>query len=215
MTRHPALRPADAASLVLADLSAGEPRFLMGRRSGGHVFMAHNRVFPGGRLERKDMLSAPPDGVPDGDVERLAKELGPRGGMRRALAFGVCALREAGEETGLRLDDAALRTPIRYIARAITPPGQVRRYDTRFFLASVDAQRLSFSSTDGELTEIGWQPMGDEADEALHPITITIMRAAAARLKSDPDLIADADVPCYRVRNGRRVVEYAADGAFP
>ena len=45
---------------------------------------------------------------------------------------------------------------LRYIARAITPPGRPRRYDTRFFLAEASAVRAVVSRTDGELSEIDW-----------------------------------------------------------
>ena len=216
MTQRPALRPADAASLILADATGAEPLFLMGRRSGGHVFMAHNRVFPGGRVERSDSHAQTPDALATTDMERLADELGGgRGRSRRAAAFGTCALRETREETGLVLADIALLTPIRYVARAITPPGQVRRYDTRFFLASVDRARLDFASTDGELAEIDWYPLPTDDDDAVHRITRVMMRLAHERLRADPALVSDAPVPCFRVRNGRRVVEYPADGAFP
>lgn len=215
MTQRPALRPADAASLILADMTGKDPLFLMGRRSGGHVFMAHNRVFPGGRVERSDGYAQTPDALAAADMERLADELGGRGRSRRAAAFGTCALREAREETGLLLAGGALRTPIRYVARAITPPGQVRRYDTRFFLASVDRARLDYTSTDGELADIGWYPLPAEDDDAVHQITRVMMRLSHERLCADPALVSDAPVPCFRVRNGRRIVEYPADGAFP
>ena len=195
-------------------MSGAEPRFLMGERSGGHVFMAHMRVFPGGRLERADTRARQAHALSEPDLRRLAGELAPRGGSRRAAAFGACALREAREETGLILDAKALRTPVRYIARAITPPGQVRRYDTRFFLASVDRARLAFGGTDGELAEVGWYPPQAGPDDRLHEITVTVMRHAAARLRADPALSDDPAVPCFRMRNGRRIVEYPAEAAF-
>lgn len=215
MSGRPHLRPRNAASLLLADLSDGAPAFLMGERSGGHVFMAHNRVFPGGRVEKADSGAAAPARITKGDLSRLRDELGIDASDGRATAFAACALRETGEETGLRLDDKALLTPLRYIARAITPPGQVRRYDTRFFLAVVDRGQVRFEGTDGELSAIGWYRADTDHGERLHAITAEVMRIATARLADDPPLATDPPVPCYRVRNGRRIIEYPATGWFP
>ena len=49
-----AVRPLDAASLVLVDRSGTTPRFLLGRRHTRHNFMPGFMVFPGGRLEPAD-----------------------------------------------------------------------------------------------------------------------------------------------------------------
>ncbi|WP_424992179.1 NUDIX hydrolase [Oceaniradius stylonematis] len=215
MSGRPHLRPRNAASLLLADLSDGAPAFLMGERSGGHVFMAHNRVFPGGRVEKADSHLPVPPVVPDADMAWLRNELGTGASDSRATAFAACAMRETGEETGLVLESRALLTPLRYIARAITPPGQVRRYDTRFFLAVVDRGQVRFDGTDGELSAIGWYRADTDHGERLHAITAEVMRIATARLADDPPLATDPPVPCYRVRNGRRIIEYPATGWFP
>ena len=209
------MRPRDSASLLLADLSGAAPRFLMGRRAGGHVFMAHARVFPGGRLERGDGEAHMPARPHRADLARLADELGPGAGDRRAAAFAGCALRETREETGLALPPELFATPLRYIARAITPPGQARRYDTRFFLAIVDPQRARFGDADGELSDIGWYGAERADDGALHPITNAVMRIALARLDGDRRLDTHPPVPCYRVRDGRRTVEFAASDWTP
>ena len=177
--------------------------------------MAHNRVFPGGRVEKADSGAAVAPVIPDVDMAWLRDELGADASDRRATAFAACALREAGEETGLVLEEKALLTPLRYVARAITPPGQVRRYDTRFFLAVVDRNHVRFTGTDGELSGIDWYRADHDPDERLHAITAEVMRIAIARLARDRALADNPPVPCYRVRNGRRMIEYPATGWFP
>ena len=207
-TARPAIKPRHAASLLLADLGDPKgPRFLMGQRSGGHVFMAHRLVFPGGRVERGDAFSAPAQ-ADRSDLETIKAELGTGTDDHRASAFVTCALRETREETGLVLEDGAFLTPIRYLARAITPPGQVRRFDTRFFLVGVDRERLRFSAADGELNDVGWFGTNDDAFERLHSITRSMMELARDRLRDDPQLALPHDIPCFRMRDGRRVVEY-------
>lgn len=74
------------------------------------------------------------------------------------------AVREAAEEAALRLDPADLR----FLARWVTPPGQPRRFDTRFFVTAEPAgQRAACDGS--ETVECGWwQP-----DAALAaPITL-------------------------------------------
>ena len=210
-TARPAIKPRHAASLLLADLGdANGPRFLMGQRSGGHVFMAHRLVFPGGRVERGDVATDPPPQADGVDRKTIKAELGGSTDDRRASAFVTCALRETREETGLVLEDGAFLTQIRYLARAITPPGQVRRFDTRFFLVGVDRERLRFLAADGELNDVGWFGTNDDAFDRLHSITRTMMELARDWLLDDPALAENRDIPCFRMRHGRRIVEFTS-----
>jgi len=50
-----ALRPKDAATLVIVKRDGGVPRVLMGQRHGNMAFMANKYVFPGGRIDPGDM----------------------------------------------------------------------------------------------------------------------------------------------------------------
>lgn len=61
------------------------------------------------------------------------------------------AARETLEEAGLRLDPDGLR----YLARWKTPPGQPRRFDTRFFVVAAPLDQEA--DCDGhETVECGW-----------------------------------------------------------
>ncbi|MEA2985153.1 MAG: hypothetical protein QOD94_1407, partial [Alphaproteobacteria bacterium] len=81
---------------------------------------------------------------------------------------------------GIYPDLAALQ----FVARAITPPGLSRRFDTRFF--AVDAQAITYR-TDGivgpqaELVELLWAPLADTQELGLHTITAVILEELEAR----------------------------------
>ena len=49
-----AVRPKDAATLLIVRRGAGEPRVLMGQRSAQHKFMPNKFVFPGGKVDVGD-----------------------------------------------------------------------------------------------------------------------------------------------------------------
>lgn len=145
----------EAACLVLIDRSEDEARLLMGRRLPSQVFLPNKWVFPGGRVD-------------DADHARAAGCSGTTAaGIHDAahLPFLVAALRETYEEAGLAinnaqgasltLDQAELSNLIP-LARAITPPGLRRRFDTWFYLADWDRNRLPSGTPDGELTDLGW-----------------------------------------------------------
>ncbi|MFW5661782.1 MAG: NUDIX domain-containing protein, partial [Oceanicaulis sp.] len=97
-TKVRTLRPRLAASLILTrERASGRVEILLGRRSGGHVFMPQKYVFPGGRVDRGDGY-APLAGEPRREVrETLCRVLSER----RARAAAAAALRETAEETGL------------------------------------------------------------------------------------------------------------------
>ncbi len=230
------LKPRDAASLLLVDRNGPMPRLLMGKRHKSLAFMPGMYVFPGGRADAIDGSIAAASELRQQDMGKLLKGMGSRASRRRARALGLCAIRETFEETGLRIagavsseaarlpdhedwrafilpdmDQANLFLPdlsqIRYFARAVTPPGQVRRFDTRFFLAFRDslpgeaAQRLVPS---GELEDLDWVPI-DQVDRLpMSPITPVILsEARALLLDSRGDLPEEVPVTHISVRNMR------------
>ena len=166
------VRPRDAATLVLIRRDGARPQVLMGRRHGGHAFMPNRWVFPGGRLHRADFMVPAHGQLPPQSLAELAEAAPPA----RCRALALTAIRETFEETGLMLarPSAVCRSKgvwrdflgagalpdlsgLQYIARAITPPGRSRRFDTRFFLADA-AGLLSLEPSDGcgELQEVAW-----------------------------------------------------------
>src|SRR3981189_1117288 len=50
----PAMRPRDAATMIIIDRATPAPQVLLGRRHHGHKFMPGKFVFPGGRVELED-----------------------------------------------------------------------------------------------------------------------------------------------------------------
>src|SRR5581483_3707836 len=49
-----AVRPKNAATVMIIRRDSAKPRVLMGKRHGGHSFMPDRWVFPGGRIDRAD-----------------------------------------------------------------------------------------------------------------------------------------------------------------
>jgi 8-oxo-dGTP pyrophosphatase MutT (NUDIX family) len=218
-------RPLLAATLIVVDRSGPEPRILMGRRRPDAVFLPDKFVFPGGRLETHDGDLAPTGALPDYDrtcLVRGVRHADPERGMR---AFVTAAIRETFEETGYlvavdgspvdaapALDWAGLVGSgvrpdlghLRYAARAITPPGRPRRYDTRFFLADASAIRTIVPRTDGELSEIGWFGFDRVSAHDLPSITRLVLQD----LKDALDRGQNREIPFYYWRSGsfRRVV---------
>jgi 8-oxo-dGTP pyrophosphatase MutT (NUDIX family) len=89
-------------------------------------------------------------------------------GESAARGLAVAAAREMMEEAHLSLtpaDHAASLCPdvshFRFLARAITPPGMPRRFDTRFFACftdEVDADPANVRDSD-ELHDLTWLPI--------------------------------------------------------
>ncbi len=149
----PPIRP--AATVILARRDGPGLRILMGQRGAGAAFMPSKYVFPGGAVDAGD---AAPDPLPLSAV--CAARLGA--GAVPAAALVGAALRELAEETGLAFRPEALAAaepPLRYVFRAITPPGRTRRFDAAFFLA--EAAGLAgdpddFSQASDELSHLHW-----------------------------------------------------------
>lgn len=208
----------DAASLlVLRRDGPGEPRVLMGQRGAKAAFMPSKFVFPGGAVD-------------PGDAEiALAAPLLPAQSARLSHdspctpeALAVAAIRELWEETGLLLGRPGpwRGTPpadwrsfaetghlpaadaLRFVFRAITPPGRPRRFDARFF--TVPAEALANDPDDlprgtGELSHLAWIPLSDTRRLDLPFITEVIL----AELRSDSLKDGTAAVPFYDSRGDR------------
>ena len=220
MSERPrALRPVDAATLLVLDRSHGDIRVLMGRRSTRHVFMPAAYVFPGGRVDRSDGDVTTASALRVADEQRLVDGMKGRPSARRAKALGIAALRETAEETGLALGHpfrgrthslfirhglAPSLGELRYVARAITPPGRSRRFDTRFFAVFRDAvsepDGWTPSGTD-ELEDVQWIALGDAANLDVPRITAVILGEVRERLRVDPELERDLPVPHHHMRH--------------
>jgi 8-oxo-dGTP pyrophosphatase MutT (NUDIX family) len=177
----------DAATVVLLrDGATGIEAWLLTRVTQ-MVFAAGMSVFPGGRLDVRD-ADLPFSG--DGIVEAAA-----RFGCTEEQARGLigAAVRETYEETGVLLtappadlsharhdvesgrlwfgdllresgvavDSSALHP----WARWVTPAGEVRRYDTRFFVGALPDTAEARDETT-ESSEASWVPVREALDQA-------------------------------------------------
>jgi 8-oxo-dGTP pyrophosphatase MutT (NUDIX family) len=222
---HPYRRPKDAATLILVDRTAATPKVLVGKRHDKVVFQPGKFVFPGGRVDKSDNRVPVAAPIPKALEENLLKG-SPRITASRARALAIAAIREACEETGLCLgrtsDGAApdlegawklfaeaglLPDPsgLFLIARAITPPGRVRRFDTRFFTAdaSTIAHRVEgVIHADAELVELVWVELGSKPLADLHPMTRNVLNELERRLATGP-LSHDTAMPFFHFYGGK------------
>ena len=183
----------DAATIVLLRTDgAGGPSVLMGQRGAKAAFMPSKFVFPGGAVDRSD-----------GDTV-LSRPLRPK--VREALmarspvdpaAIAAAALRELAEETGQIIAQPSSTAPawsgfeglapdadpLRFVFRAITPPGRPRRFDARFLLAPVEALRTDpddFSRAEDELSHLHWVPLAEARALDMPFITEVVLAEVAA-----------------------------------
>lgn len=213
------LRPRDAATILLIDRRDGSHRVLVGKRGSNHAFMPNLYVFPGGRRDRSDSRLPFLRDLDPRVLTKLSSEPGVNAPSRgRALA--VAAIRELAEETGLvigRREIAGNRAPrlfadlgsLRYVARAITPPGHVRRFDTRFFLTFTDEAEVDPTAIrdSAELHDLRWLDMDDLSGLNMPGITKTILEEVKAQMMQDPTLPFGASLPFYYSRRGEHIRE--------
>src|SRR5215470_5672124 len=100
----PNVRPRDAATLMLIDRSARQPKVLLGRRHDGHKFMPGKFVFPGGRVEPIDRRVATATQL-DPHIESRLMQRMQRPSRDKARGMALAAIRETFEETGLLLGE--------------------------------------------------------------------------------------------------------------
>ena len=189
----------DAASLILLRRGSGGDEVLMGRRSARHAFMPSVYVFPGGAVDPADGRAAFPVQVPADDLKRIESGLGSRASPRRTRAIVNAAVRETLEETAIDLASEEIDA-LRYVGRAITPPGRSRRFDARFLCARLRGTGCAPSSSD-ELEDVRWLPLA-RPGVPLATITEAILGELLARLRLDPELREDLPLPFYRAVRG-------------
>jgi 8-oxo-dGTP pyrophosphatase MutT (NUDIX family) len=222
------VRPRDSATLILVDHSRPVPQVLFGRRHERHKFLPGKFVFPGGRVEITDRTMPVAAPLHARDAERLMRRV-RRPSAAKASGFALAAIRETYEETGLMLGirqtgeapvppgvwkafAAAGVLPdlsaMHFIARAITPPGRPRRFDSRFFAADVSAighRAEGFYGPDHELVELVWLPITEARRLDMPTITAVALEELQERLASG--MRRDHPVPLYRMLHNRFVRE--------
>jgi 8-oxo-dGTP pyrophosphatase MutT (NUDIX family) len=174
------IRP--AATVILWRGGTHGPKVLMGQRGAGAVFMPSKFVFPGGGVDLADHGAAMHGFLAPDCLRRLAEMVPPDAPAPGALV--AAALRELTEETGLELLSSA-QPSLRFIFRAITPPGKSRRFDARFLLA--DAAGLArdpqdFSAASGELQHLQWLGLPEARALDLPFITEVVLAEVASLL---------------------------------
>ncbi|MCE2520064.1 MAG: NUDIX hydrolase [Alphaproteobacteria bacterium] len=221
-----AVRPRDAASVVLLREAGTTVEVLMGRRRKRARFLPDIYVFPGGRVDAADRC------VP-GDRFRLSgeTELALRRDTPNASpsALALAAIRETHEETGYLLGRAASgdmlnplpSTPfwnacreacmvpdmaaLDYIMRALTPTLSPRRFNTRFFLADGAGCRGDLL-VDGELEDLHWLPLDDAFDLPIIDVTELALTTARQRWQGRALGQRPATIPfVHYVRDTQRI----------
>jgi 8-oxo-dGTP pyrophosphatase MutT (NUDIX family) len=209
----PAVRPRDAATLIIWRKAADVIEVLMGARHQAHKFMPERYVFPGGRIDRGDSrVRVAADLAP-----HVAGQLGRKLSPARAKAMAVAAVRETFEETGLviggpdpspgrpvpagweRFFEAGFAPSldrIDYIARAVTPPERPVRFNARFFM--IEAVHVSGDlAGSGELGDLRWFSLEAAQKLELPNITRRVLRHIGDLLANPPPRSADVSIPYF------------------
>jgi 8-oxo-dGTP pyrophosphatase MutT (NUDIX family) len=217
VTPRKALRPRDAATLIIVDTAGGEPRVLLGRRRDDLAFMPGRYVFPGGRVDPADRHVAVEHDLAPGNLEKLMVDMKGSRSPARARALALAAVRETFEEAGLLLARPGPARPVagpwrpfvgqgalpdlealEVVARAITPPMVAKRFDTWFLVA--DAERLMSLERQpdcGELEEVAWVDFDEALELPLPSVTRSMIKEAVLRME-DPS----RPKPFFRFRAG-------------
>ncbi len=203
-----------AATVVLWRNGPEGPRVLMGQRGEGAAFMPSKFVFPGGAVDPADdavVLAGALDATSEARLGHWSDGPAP-------ATLAAAAIRELWEETGLALAVPGDWSPahdagedwarmaarglqpcaanMRFIFRAITPPGRSRRFDARFFLVPATAiagDAGDVSAASGELSHLQWIAPGQARALDLPFITEVVLAEVAQLLGGG----GDAGVPFF------------------
>ena len=191
MTHIAAARP---ASTVVVLRPADPFEILMVRRNDKVAFMAGSYVFPGGRVDDAD-FPRPGDPCRPAIFSDLSDS--------DEAAYRRAAVRELQEEASVHItvDDLVP------FAHWVTPEIEIRRYDTRFFLARMpDGQTAKHD--EGETTALDWLSPQEaiarfqRKELLLPPPTWTTIRQLAHRTSIEDALVWAQAKPIVRVMPG-------------
>lgn len=202
----------DAATVILLRDSATNPRILMGQRGARASFMPNKYVFPGGAVDAGDSAIPLIGALPASQSAALSQD-----STCPPDALAAAAIREVWEETGQILGRAAPwpdapngwrgfarsghrpdASALTFVFRAVTPAGNPRRFDARFFLADASALASDpddFTTAEDELSHLHWVPLKDARALDLPFITEVVLAEIAARLNGKT---RDHSVPFFR-----------------
>ena len=181
--------------MVLRDSAAGDPfEILMVRRNDKVAFMAGSYVFPGGRVDDTDQ---PQPG------QQLPSALFPDLSDAEEACLRIAAVRELHEEANvaITIDD------LLPFAHWVTPEIEIRRYDTRFFLARMPHGQIA-KHDESETTALEWlsprEAIGrfERRELLLPPPTWTTIRQLAPRRSIDEVMEWARTRPIVRVMPG-------------
>jgi 8-oxo-dGTP pyrophosphatase MutT (NUDIX family) len=181
-------------------------------------------VFPGGRVDVADARAARASDLRPEVLAKLTLGASPA----RAHALAMAAVREMFEEAGLLVGQRAERRVrskseswskflangvmpalhgLDYIARAITPPGNPRRFDTRFFLADAShAHAPDALLGSGELVDLRWVGFSSIRELPLPEATLMVIAEVEKRVAvSDPSRVP---IPFARFTRGGLKLEH-------
>ncbi|MEM7290798.1 MAG: NUDIX hydrolase [Pseudomonadota bacterium] len=219
------VRPRNASTMILVDGPANDLRVLMGRRNRSLKFMPGAIVFPGGSVDRFDGSAPACRELTEITRSRIVSAMRGRPSGRGARAIAMAAIREMAEECGLligrrgqfdcdhehwqdfeRHDVVPNLSGLRLFARAITPPGLARRFDTWFFIAhksEVGFVPEGGFAPDGELEDLQWIRPEDAITGETREITRVMLVELIHRMRADKALTDGYPAPYYHNRGSR------------
>jgi 8-oxo-dGTP pyrophosphatase MutT (NUDIX family) len=205
-----------ASTVVVVRPTADAVEVLLVRRNDRIAFMGGAFVFPGGRVDpadhevpvEHDFLREPP---------RFADL-----STRDELPYRRAAVRELSEEAAVSMEVDALIP----IAHWVTPGGEAKRFDTRFFLAVMPAGQEAQHDA-AEMTELVWCTPSDAIARSLRgemmlpPPTWTTLRQLEPHVTLPSALQWARTAPIVRVEptllkhGDTRLLILPGDPAYP
>ncbi len=221
------MRPRDAATLIIVRHDDEHPRFMMGKRHENSAFMPGKFVFPGGRVDAGDCRVKPASDLHPQVEKALLNKMRGRPSTLRARGLAMAAIRETFEEVGLivgKPHQGEFKTGskhwkpfaetgfmpslenLRFLARAVTPPGRTRRFDARFLVADAsDVANIDspVNVDSDELLECHWVSFKSVQDLDLPFITKEILKVLEQALEAKDGLSPDRPAHFRHMLHGR------------